>query len=170
MRDKSLLMSVFALAFVALAFTACGGDDDGATPDAAHVVIPDAMPIVPDAPVANVTAADLGKTCQSAADCSGGMGVCLKTSAQATAGFCSLQCGTGMTGDDNKCNASNGFPGPGTGKCDLVLQDGTTLVCGVECSNAATECPTGLTCTDLFDAMGQPGMDGMKDLCVPPSP
>jgi hypothetical protein len=167
MRDKSLLMSVFALAFVALAFAACGGDDDGGTPDAAHVVIPDAAPMLPDAAVVNITAADLGKSCQSAADCSGGQGVCLKTSAQATAGFCSLPCGTNPNGDNNKCNATNGFPGPGTGACNLVLSDGMTLVCGVECSNAATECPTGLTCTDLFLADGMPGMDGMKDLCVP---
>jgi hypothetical protein len=169
MRDKSLMVSVFALAFVALAFTACGGDDDGGTPDA-HVVVPmiDAAPAVPDANTAVPSAADLGKSCQDSSDCSGGQGVCLKTAANSP-GFCSLKCGlTNPQGDNNVCNATNGFPGPGTGKCNLILNDAAmTLVCGVECSNAATDCPTGLTCTDLFDAMGMPGMDGMKDLCVP---
>jgi hypothetical protein len=51
MRDKSLMKSVFAIAFVALAFAACGDDDNGGTPDAAHVIIPDAAPTPADAAV-----------------------------------------------------------------------------------------------------------------------
>jgi hypothetical protein len=169
MRNKSLMTSVFALAIVALtAFTACGGDDDdGANnpPDAAPVTTPDAMVTVPDAAIPVVSAADLGKVCTANSDCASG--ICIGVEMTATSGFCTLQCGSGMTGDSTKCDATNGFPGPGTGVCALSLQDGRN-VCAVTCSNAATDCPTGLTCKDLFDASTMmSGMDGMKDLCAP---
>jgi len=71
------------------------------------------------------------------------------------------------------CSAANGFMGPGQGRCALGAKDmagNITPVCGIFCGTQfmlPEMCPTGLTCQDKFNAMGQPGTDGKTDLCVP---
>jgi len=173
MRNKSLLLSMFALILVAFTATGCpgGGDDDddgsdnGGTPDAS-VSLPDAnQGGAPDAAPMAENAADLGKICmQGGAGCPVGY-ICLFFAQGATNGMCTPICGSGMTPNNAVC--TNMFPGPGTGQCALGLMGSEDLVCAIRCTNAAPACPTGNTCQDLFNAQGMAGMDGMLDLCVP---
>jgi hypothetical protein len=156
----------------------CGGGDGGTHIDSSTG--PDGMSMIdaagggPDA-AGGGNAADLGMVCTSNATCgTGGMCITLK-GAGATSGFCSIDCTGGM--DTTTC--SNGFPGPGMPACALQNSMTGTFLCAVRCTNAATGCPTGTTCQDLFGATGKPcpldpanpttteACDGMKDFCSP---
>lgn len=171
---KFRLVAAFALV---LGFVACGGgggddgDDDGTTIDAPTSNI--------DAPGGNVdapAAGALGQICNTTMTCPSSAMLCLRFSASAANGYCSLVCAPGQM---NMPNAQGQFPRPPTTTdAACVAQfSGTvgTPICGVVLSNtlqppvpqgqqpnpqttytydaaciitcgAGNACPTGLTC------------------------
>jgi hypothetical protein len=136
--------------------TTGGGGDDGGSPDAPAADAPPGTPdapagmpdaFVPDAPIA----ADFGKVCTMAADCSAPADTCVPLNGGTGHMFCTLSCGT--TSDTNPppngdalCQQSYSPTLPGQAACGAYAPMGAQNIwfCVILCP--AGNCPTGLTC------------------------
>ena len=147
---------------------ACGSSDTSHTTiDAPNVTAHDAPTTnpTPDAPM-SAAAMGLGKVCDQTHMCpTTGATMCVKLSASATSGFCTLGCGTTTAppagtmaappaGGDAMCTASTPAPGAGTPACVLSNAPANNMIawdCGILCGTSGTTnlgtCPSGLTCT-----------------------
>jgi hypothetical protein len=171
MKFRPLMLAAFALT---VGLAACGGSGGGDDDDGTSIDAPGAI----DAP-ANIDApagGGLGQICNQTMTCPSTAMQCLRFSATAPNGYCSLVCAPGQM---NMPNAQGQFPRPptttdaacvaqfsgsvGTPICGVVLsntlqppvpqgqqpQQGTTYTYDAACiitCGTGMACPTGLTC------------------------
>ena len=171
MRTLTSMFSILALT-LALGCGDDGGDDGNTTPDANTGGTADAMTAQPDAMPQGGT--NLGAICNQGTPCDSAFPSCLSLP-NAQNGFCSNQCGTGVTVTTNAqgqvpipqdpalhAMCAAGYTGVGTPACSVIIGGNlpnppmqpapdteymVDLACGVACEQGTNACPAGLTCT-----------------------